>query len=63
MTTKEYIEEAEGSLLHTYNRYQIVLEKEMEHISMIQMVRNILILLQELQYLHLVTIIKNIMMH
>ena len=27
MTTKEYIEEAEGSLLHTYNRYQIVLEK------------------------------------
>lgn len=27
MTTKEYIEEAEGALLHTYNRYQIVLEK------------------------------------
>ena len=27
MTTKEYIEEAESSLLHTYNRYQIVLEK------------------------------------
>lgn len=27
MTTKEYIEEAEESLLHTYNRYQIVLEK------------------------------------
>ena len=26
MTTKEYIEEAEASLLHTYNRYQIVLE-------------------------------------
>ncbi len=27
MTTKEYINEAEESLLHTYNRYQIVLEK------------------------------------
>lgn len=27
MTTKEYIEEAEEALLHTYNRYQIVLEK------------------------------------
>lgn len=27
MTTKEYIEEAEASLLHTYNRYQIVLER------------------------------------
>lgn len=27
MTTKEYIEEAESALLHTYNRYQIVLEK------------------------------------
>ena len=24
---KEYIEEAEKSLLHTYNRYQIVLDK------------------------------------
>ena len=24
---KEYIEEAEASLLHTYNRYQIVLDK------------------------------------
>lgn len=27
MTTKEYIEQAESVLLHTYNRYQIVLEK------------------------------------
>ncbi len=27
MTTKEYIEEAEQHLIHTYNRYQIVLEK------------------------------------
>lgn len=27
MTTKEYIEEAEQHLLHTYNRYQIVLDK------------------------------------
>ncbi len=27
MTTKEYIEEAEQCLIHTYNRYQIVLEK------------------------------------
>lgn len=27
MTTNEYIEKAEKSLLHTYNRYQIVLEK------------------------------------
>lgn len=27
MTTQEYIEEAEKSLLHTYNRYQIVLDK------------------------------------
>ncbi len=27
MTTKDYIQEADASLLHTYNRYQIVLEK------------------------------------
>lgn len=27
MTTEEYIEEAEQHLIHTYNRYQIVLEK------------------------------------
>lgn len=27
MTMKEYMEKAEGALLHTYNRYQIVLEK------------------------------------
>ena len=27
MTTKEYIDIAEKNLLHTYNRYQIVLEK------------------------------------
>ena len=26
MTTKEYIDEAEGSLLHTYNWYQLVLD-------------------------------------
>ena len=27
MTTHDYIEEAEQRLIHTYNRYQIVLEK------------------------------------
>lgn len=27
MNMKEYIQEAEGALLHTYNRYQVVLEK------------------------------------
>lgn len=27
MNMKEYIEEAEGALLHTYNRYQVVFEK------------------------------------
>lgn len=27
MTMQEYIQDAEGALLHTYNRYQIVLEK------------------------------------
>ena len=27
MTMKEYIEDAESALLHTYNRYQIVLDK------------------------------------
>ena len=27
MTMQEYIADAEGALLHTYNRYQIVLEK------------------------------------
>ena len=27
MNMKEYIEEAERDLLHTYNRYQIVLDK------------------------------------
>ena len=27
---KQYIEEAEASLLHTYNRYQVVLDKELQ---------------------------------
>ena len=27
MTMEQYIEEAESALLHTYNRYQIVLDK------------------------------------
>ena len=27
MLMQEYIEEAEKALLHTYNRYQVVLEK------------------------------------
>ena len=27
MSMQEYIEEAEQSLLHTYNRYQIIIEK------------------------------------
>ena len=27
MNKQEYIDAAEGSLLHTYNRYQIVLDK------------------------------------
>ena len=27
MNMQEYIEEAESALLHTYNRYQIVLDK------------------------------------
>ncbi|MCM1243940.1 MAG: aminotransferase class III-fold pyridoxal phosphate-dependent enzyme, partial [Roseburia sp.] len=27
MNMKEYINEAEGALLHTYNRYQVVLDK------------------------------------
>ena len=27
MNMKEYIEEAEAALLHTYNRYQVVLDK------------------------------------
>ncbi|MCQ2519152.1 MAG: aspartate aminotransferase family protein, partial [Lachnospiraceae bacterium] len=26
MNMKEYIEEAEGALLHTYNRYQVVFD-------------------------------------
>lgn len=36
-----YIETAEQSLLHTYNRYQIVLEKEKASICMTQKERNI----------------------
>lgn len=27
LSMKEYIEEAEAALLHTYNRYQVVLDK------------------------------------
>ena len=34
-TMKEYIAEAEADLLHTYNRYQIVLDKAMVCICMI----------------------------
>ena len=32
-TMKEYIAEAEKDLLHTYNRYQIVLDLSLIHIS------------------------------
>ena len=40
-TMKEYIAEAEKDLLHTYNRYQIVLDKGKAYICMTPMGKNI----------------------
>ena len=58
-TMKEYIDEAERALLHTYNRFQIVLDHG-DGVHLYDMDgRNILISVQELQYLHLVTIIRD----
>ena len=54
MDTKTIIETAEEKLIHTYNRYQIVLDKG-------DGVR-LLILVPELRYLHWDIIIKNTMM-
>ena len=48
--TQDYIKRAENVILHTYNRYPVVLE-------------NIWILQQELQCLHWDMAIRNIMKH
>ena len=62
MTTQEYMMAAKDSLLHTYNRYQIVLEKGDGVYLYDTDGKNILILHLELQYLHLVITIKSTMM-
>lgn len=46
MNTQQIIETAEEKLIHTYNRYQIVLDKGDGVRLTIQMVKNILILEQ-----------------
>lgn len=48
---REYIEEAEKALLHTYNRYQVVLDRGMAYISMMWKENAIWISCPELRYL------------
>ena len=62
METKQIIETAEEKLIHTYNRYQIVLDKGDGVRYTIQTKRNILILVRVSLYLHLDITIKNITM-
>ena len=62
-TMKEYIAEAEKDLLHTYNRYQIVLDKGEVCICMIQTVKNIWILWPVLLCLHWDIRTKHTTMH
>ena len=62
MNMKEYIEEAERDLLHTYNRYQIVLDKG-EGVHLYDMrERNTLISLPAFPYLHSATETRSITM-
>ncbi len=62
MDTKTIIETAEEKLIHTYNRYQIVLDKG-DGVRLYDTDgKNILILVPELRYLHWDIIIKNTMM-
>ena len=62
MDTKTIIETAEEKLIHTYNRYQIVLDKG-DGVRLYDTdEKNILILVPELRYLHWDIIIKNTMM-
>ena len=49
MNKEEYIKREEGAMLHTYNRFPVVLEKGRESISMIRMEKNIWILRQGLR--------------
>lgn len=62
MDTKTIIETAEEKLIHTYNRYQIVLDKGDGVRLYDKDGKNILILVPELRYLHWDIIIKNTMM-
>lgn len=63
METKQIIETAEEKLIHTYNRYQIVLDKG-DGVRLYDTDgKSILILVQVLLYSHLVITIKNITMH
>ena len=50
MNKEEYIKREEGAMLHTYNRFPVVLEKgEGVYLSMIRMEKNIWILRQGLR--------------
>lgn len=47
MDKQSYIDEAEKELLHTYNRFSLVLDHGEEYICMIQMAMHIWTSLQE----------------
>ena len=53
----DYMEAAEAHVLHTYNRFPIVLEKATAYTFMIRMGKNIWILLRESPFLDWDTII------
>ena len=62
MNMKEYIDEAEKDLLHTYNRYQIVWDKGDGVHLMTWMAENIWISYPVLLFLHWAITTKHIMM-
>lgn len=53
MKMNEYMERTEQVVLHTYNRFPVVLKKEKAYIFMIPKERNIWISVPELRCLHL----------
>ena len=62
MNMKEYINEAEAALLHTYNRYPIVWDRGDGMYLYDMKGKNTLILYLELVFLRWDTIIRHIMM-
>ena len=61
--TNTYMEETNLELVHTYNRFPVVLDHGEGVIFMIQKERSIWILRQELRYVDLDTVMKSIRLH